>query len=66
MCSDKSKVELNDRITGAIAVRGQRHAAAALALLFGAFLIIGAGFAQPNLLHNAAHDGRHAFAFPCH
>ncbi len=39
---------------------------ALLALLFGAFLIFGTGFAQPSTLHNAAHDGRHAFPFPCH
>ena len=38
----------------------------ALALLLGAFLIYGAGFAHPEALHNAAHDSRHAFAFPCH
>ncbi len=38
---------------------------AALAFL-GLFLLYGVGFAGPDLLHNAAHDGRHAFAFPCH
>ena len=38
---------------------------AVLALL-GLFLLYGIGFAQPEALHNAAHDGRHAFAFPCH
>jgi cobalt transporter subunit CbtB len=36
------------------------------AVLLGLALIFGAGFAGPSLLHNAAHDGRHAFAFPCH
>jgi cobalt transporter subunit CbtB len=39
---------------------------ALFALLFGGFLILGVGFAQPSTLHNAAHDGRHALAFPCH
>ena len=34
--------------------------------LLGLFLLYGIGFAQPEALHNAAHDGRHAFAFPCH
>lgn len=43
-----------------------RPAPGVLALLFGAFLVLGAGFAQPTALHNAAHDARHAFAFPCH
>jgi cobalt transporter subunit CbtB len=36
------------------------------AILLGLVLIYGAGFAAPSVLHNAAHDGRHAFAFPCH
>jgi len=39
---------------------------ALLAILFGALLIYGVGFAEPAALHNAAHDTRHAFAFPCH
>jgi cobalt transporter subunit CbtB len=36
------------------------------ALLLGVFLVFGAGFAGSSTLHNAAHDSRHAFAFPCH
>ena len=39
---------------------------ALLALLFGGFLIFGVGFANSATIHNAAHDGRHALAFPCH
>ncbi len=39
---------------------------ALVALVLGAFLVLGAGFAGSSVLHNAAHDGRHAFAFPCH
>lgn len=39
---------------------------AALALFLGTFILFGTGFAQPELLHNAAHDARHAFSFPCH
>ena len=34
--------------------------------LLGMFMLYGVGFAGPQALHNAAHDGRHAFAFPCH
>ena len=34
--------------------------------LLGAFLVFGAGFAPISAVHNAAHDSRHAFAFPCH
>lgn len=39
---------------------------ALFALAFGAFLIFGVGFAHPEAIHNAAHDARHSFAFPCH
>jgi len=39
---------------------------AVAALMVGAFLVLGAGFAHSNTVHNAAHDARHAFAFPCH
>ncbi len=34
----------------------------ALALI----VLFGTGFAGPEVLHNAAHDVRHGFAFPCH
>lgn len=44
----------------------ERLAPAVLAILFGAFLVLGAGFAHSTTIHNAAHDVRHAFAFPCH
>lgn len=43
-----------------------RLAAGVIATLLGVFILYGAGFAQPNALHNAAHDTRHAFTFPCH
>ncbi len=39
---------------------------AVAAICLGALLLAGAGFAAPEALHNAAHDSRHAFAFPCH
>ena len=38
----------------------------ALAILLGTFLIFGAGFSVISAVHNAAHDARHSFAFPCH
>ena len=44
----------------------ERAAPAVLALLFGVFLVFSTGFAHPQTIHNAAHDSRHAFAFPCH
>ncbi len=43
-----------------------RVGAVVLAVLLGVFILFGAGFAQPNMLHNAAHDTRHAMSFPCH
>jgi cobalt transporter subunit CbtB len=43
----------------------QRILAVAL-FLFGAGLVFTTGFAQPGLLHDAAHDTRHAISFPCH
>ena len=46
--------------------RATRVQAALVAALLGAFILLGTGFAQPQALHNAAHDARHAFAFPCH
>lgn len=39
---------------------------AVLAILLGAALIFGTGFANSDILHNAAHDSRHSFTFPCH
>jgi cobalt transporter subunit CbtB len=41
-------------------------AAPVAALLLGLFLVVGAGFSPISVVHNAAHDSRHSFAFPCH
>ena len=46
--------------------RTGRLAAITFAALFGAMMIFGAGLANSEGLHNAAHDARHAFGFPCH
>ena len=40
--------------------------AATVAILAGFFLVLAAGVAHPEALHNAVHDTRHALAFPCH
>jgi cobalt transporter subunit CbtB len=37
-----------------------------IAALLGTFMIFGVAIAQPTVLHNAAHDVRHAMTFPCH
>ena len=41
-------------------------AALALAAVLGIGLILVAGFANSATIHDAAHDQRHAIAFPCH
>jgi len=48
-------LSLSDRITTGI-----------LALMFGAFLVFGAGLANSAVLHDTAHDVRHSYGFPCH
>ena len=39
---------------------------ALFAIALGVFILFGTGFAEASALHNAAHDSRHSFAFPCH
>ncbi len=34
--------------------------------LIGATLLFTAGFANPAVMHDAAHDTRHSIGFPCH
>lgn len=34
--------------------------------VLGLILVFGAGFAQTQILHTAAHDARHSAGFPCH
>lgn len=43
-----------------------RLAPSLLAALLGLGLLYAAGFAEMDVLHNAAHDARHSAAFPCH
>jgi cobalt transporter subunit CbtB len=39
---------------------------AVAAIVLGVFVVFGVGFAGSTTIHNAAHDTRHSFAFPCH
>ena len=48
------------------ALQHQRTFAATIGFLLGIFLLLGVGFAGPDIIHNAAHDTRHANLFPCH
>ena len=38
----------------------------AAAIVLGLVILYGAGFVSSPLVHNAAHDARHAQGFPCH
>ena len=44
----------------------QRMMAAIFAASLGFSTLFVVGFAQSEILHNAAHDARHATGFPCH
>jgi cobalt transporter subunit CbtB len=50
----------------AAGARAAAVASALVATVLGAFLVLGAGFVPISAVHNAGHDSRHAFAFPCH
>ncbi|MFZ5792485.1 MAG: CbtB domain-containing protein [Pseudomonadota bacterium] len=54
------------RRTGLLADRASVAAAVTFAALLGVFLVWGVGFAGSSVIHNAAHDTRHAASFPCH
>ena len=43
-----------------------RKLAALFAAVLGLVIVFAAGFAPSDAMHNAAHDTRHSFAFPCH
>jgi cobalt transporter subunit CbtB len=62
----KNTVKPLENTENEIFERSNVIAPAMAALLLGAFLVIGTGFAHSNTIHNAAHDSRHSFAFPCH
>ena len=58
--------------TNAIAARSrsiskaETFKAAFVAFVLGLGLVYGAGFANSESVHDAAHDSRHALSFPCH
>jgi cobalt transporter subunit CbtB len=61
----QSAVSTRSTSVSAISV-SDRLVAGILALLLGSFLVFGAGFAHSSVLHDTAHDVRHANGFPCH
>jgi len=49
-----------------VAVSSNVIAQAVLAMTLGLFIVGVVGFSHISAVHNAAHDVRHANAFPCH
>jgi cobalt transporter subunit CbtB len=52
--------------SGLFVLTDPARVAGTAALLLGVFFVLGVGFAGAEVIHNAAHDGRHSIAFPCH
>ncbi|MDF2996607.1 MAG: cobalt transporter subunit CbtB [Xanthobacteraceae bacterium] len=50
----------------AVETPASRALAITFAALLGVFVVGGVGFSHISAVHNAAHDVRHATAFPCH
>ena len=53
-------------IDGVGALSWSAVAGIAAAMLIGAFIVLGVGFAGAEAMHVAAHDMRHGLSFPCH
>ena len=64
----RGRVHVNSISTTSTVATGltTRLPIAIVVFLLGTAFVFIAGFAQPELLHNAAHDMRHAMSFPCH
>lgn len=52
--------------TGLSLSASQRISTAVFAAAFGVFLVYFTAFSHSEMLHNAAHDTRHAITAPCH
>jgi cobalt transporter subunit CbtB len=61
-----SQIRTATAIKTRLNARAAALAAAMIVAVFGTVFIYGIGFAGANVLHNAAHDARHANNFPCH
>jgi cobalt transporter subunit CbtB len=59
MSVNTQTLSLADRI-------GARTVAGLMALVIGSILVFGVGLANSQTLHDAAHDTRHSYGFPCH
>lgn len=53
--------------TASLAIsQSNRIGVALFALAFGSFLLYFTAFSNSQIMHNAAHDTRHAVTAPCH
>jgi cobalt transporter subunit CbtB len=50
----------------AIGVAANHKFSAFLAAMLGLVIVFGVSFAPSEVVHNAAHDGRHSLSVPCH
>ena len=66
MSSEVKVITNSDQSADQVVSLSQRIAVAVVGGLLGSFILIGVGFANSDLIHNAAHDSRHANIFPCH
>jgi len=58
--------QVETRATGLEISQSNRIGVALFALAFGSFLLYFTAFSHSQILHNAAHDTRHAVTAPCH
>ncbi|MCP4048210.1 MAG: CbtB-domain containing protein [Gammaproteobacteria bacterium] len=58
--------QVNTQAAGLEISDTNRIGAALFALLFGSFMLYATVFSHSEILHNAAHDTRHAVTAPCH
>jgi len=64
---DKMKTQTNVTVDQTdVTSQTSIYAAIGFALVTGVLLLTVSGMAQATVLHDAAHDQRHAMAFPCH
>lgn len=57
---------VNTAAKPAVTSRASNLVQSAMAACLGVFVIGFVGFSHIEVVHNAAHDVRHANAFPCH
>lgn len=66
VCTRENKMQTSLSTTRSSSLSLSAGLQIASAILLGMVLLYGVGFASSDVAHNAAHDSRHTFAFPCH